>query len=475
MVAEAIRRARVRSTWGDHLLFGPQRDYCLDRSKSKLGLCSRRAGKTTGNAWMLVDEAQHRPRAPLPYVTLTRKSQSARAMWSELDRLNDEHKLGAHLNHIEKVFTLPNKAYIFIAGADDARTIERLRGDKAPGIVVDEAQAFGPRLQGLIEDVLEPSTADYDGWIALSGTPGRVCAGYFHDACTGKVPGWDIHRWTILDNPHIPHAADWLARLRAKRQWEENHPTYLREWRGIWVDDPNGTVYRMAPGTLIQELPKASDWRYVLGIDVGYTDACAFAVLAWSLELRKTVVVECWSRSEMTPSDVAETVAEMRTRYDFDVIVVDPGGGGKGYGEEMRQRHQIPTKTAQKAPGYKIPFIDFLNGELRAGHLQAVGPKCEQLIHEWRELPWNEDRTKEDRSLVSNHCADATLYAWRECKAWLPREREATPELLSDQLLGPRPAPGPDDMARYWEEREQRMEQERRDPWGLEAPPDDWA
>lgn len=466
--AELQRRASVKSTWGPQLLYEPaQRAFGLDPAKFKVGLCSRRAGKTTADAWMLLNEGLKHERVGCPYVTLTRTSQAARAMWSELDRLNDVHRLGAHMDKIRLVMTLPNKAYVFIAGADDERTVQRLRGDKAPGIVVDEAQGFGARLQGLVMDALAPSLVDMDGWIAVTGTPGLVPAGFWWQISTGQLPGWSMHRWTCRDNPYMPHASKWLEDFRQKMGWGLDHPTYLREWCAEWVDDPNGLVFRLPHGGRLSEVPEASDWRWVLGVDVGFSGGTAFAVLSWSSELGITVVRECWRKTGMTPSDVAETIHKFRERHDFDRIVLDCDGQGKGYLEEMVQRHGLPLFPAQKRK--RRHFIDHLNGELSAGKLKAYMPECKQLVEdEWDLLPWNADRSDVDNRVVPDHCADAVLYGWRECRPWLPRETSGLQETGAHPLLGPRPHLGQETMREYWAKRLADIDRYNEDPLGLE-------
>lgn len=489
--SEVIRRAHTKSTWGPQLLYEPaQRAFGLDPAKFKAGLCSRRSGKTTADAWLALDTAQRHPRVGVPYVTLTRTSQAARAMWSELDRLNDEHRLGAHMDRVRLVMTLPNKAYIFIAGADDARTIERLRGDKAPGIIVDEAQGFGDRLEGLVLGTLLPSLIDLDGWLVMTGTPGAVCAGFFWKVTTGKVPGWSVHRWNCLANPHIqkgdpngppvvlvdginPKAEAWLAELRQTMGWSVDHPDYVREWLGEWVDDPNALVYRMPDSGRLHEMPVASDWHYVLGLDIGYTDSCAFTVLAWSEQLHMTVIVSSWRKPEMLPTDVVAVVKELDAQYGLDRIVIDPGGGGKGYGEEMRQRHGLPVIVAQKRK--KVGYISHMNGEMQAGMLKVLMPTSRQLVEEeWDLLPWNADRSDVDDRVVPDHCADSALYGWRECKAWLPRGEEAPPPTGPDPHLGPRPAPQqPDEMKAMWARKVEEHRRQEEDPWALNEPPVD--
>jgi hypothetical protein len=60
-------------------------------------------------------------------------------------------------------------------GCKDETEAEKIRGiDPAPRLVVlDEAQAFKPYVQSLVEDALEPMLIETKGTMVLIGTPRR--------------------------------------------------------------------------------------------------------------------------------------------------------------------------------------------------------------------------------------------------------------------------------------------------------------
>jgi hypothetical protein len=180
--------------------------------------------------------------------------------------------------------THPNGAKLRLLGADMTNFIKRLKGRKYPGAAVDEAQDFGPHLQSLIDDVLTPSISDYtDGWIALTGTPGPVPNGYFFEITEKHRFGYSFHGWTLLDNPHMPDPQSFLKDLLKKREWESNHPTYLREYCNRWVLDVESLWVRYKESkNNYHELDSTKTWNYILGVDLGFKDSDALAVLAWS-------------------------------------------------------------------------------------------------------------------------------------------------------------------------------------------------
>lgn len=420
IIEEAAKRAAKRKSLDpESLLFGPQKKFVEDMSRNKVAVCSRRAGKSYSIAFMLLTHAMKHERSINPYITLTRDS-GKDILWPALHDLNDKLSLKLRFRENTGDIILPNKSKIIIRGADDRRQIEKLRGPKYPIAVVDEAQGFPHFLHDLIEDVLEPATLDYDGQIVVTGTPNSACAGAFYELTT-QSEGWSVHSWTLRENPHIPGVEDWLERKRKQKGWDDNHPTYLREYCGVWIRDASCLVFEYSPKlNLISEVPfeEADDWAFVLGIDLGFNDPTAFVVMAYSQDIRQAFVVESYKESGLIPSAVAARVESFLERYPFTRIVADTGGFGKGYAEEMKKRFAIPVVAAQK--NNKQSYIELINGDFRTGGLQVCGDSNTALLEEVSLLQWDLDRMERgkmimDRRRFQNHLCDAMLYAWREC------------------------------------------------------------
>jgi hypothetical protein len=192
----------------------------------------------------------------------------------------------------------------------------------------------------------------------------------------------------------------------------------LRE--GLWVRDDNGLVYRMSDKTVLEGFPETNS--HILAIDFGFKDSTAFVIYGMRDHDSATYILNSFKRQGMTPSQVAELVAELDDRYKFDSIVGDPGGLGKGYIEEGKQRFGLPMKIAEKRN--KRGYIDLLNGDL-ARHQLLICPGNEALVSEMAELPWNHDRSLPEHGF-EDHLCDAMLYGWRECRSYLNQPREAS-------------------------------------------------
>lgn len=444
LVAEAEKRAKVKGSLDySQLLFGPQRAFVEDTAHWVLAWCSRRAGKSWGVATKMLKVAFDYPGSTVLYVTNTRR-QAKRIMW-DLTLIPMMRSLGIdyHPNQNELQITLANGSRILLGGANDASEIETYRGIKTPLVVIDEAQSFRSYLFTLIDEILDPATLDYDGQVYMTGTPNAACFGYFHDACHGleDAEGWSKHSWTLLQNPHLKNPTEFLRRKRETQNLREDSPRYRREYMGEWVRDAEGMVFRIDNENIIQSVPEWDDASYVLGMDLGFVDETAFVVIAYSIRAGKLCVVDSWSRTGMTPSDVAEEVTDLQERYEFEAMVADTGGLGKAYAEEMIQRWALPIEAAEKRQ--KAAAIEMLNADLDSRAMLLCEPTNTALIHDARRLQWNYDKLARDKAKwgglkdrqrleiddrTPDHLTDAWLYAYRRCAHYLHQESALGPE-----------------------------------------------
>jgi hypothetical protein len=427
-------------------LFEEQLAFINDPASFKTALCSRRAGKTYASCYYLIETASKYPDSLSAYIGLTRSS-AKRLMWTELKKANRKYHIGMTFNNSELICTFPNGSQIVLTGANDEADIDKLRGSAYRLVILDEAASFGAHMEELVEEVLEPALIDHNGVLAMIGTPNAACAGMFFKATTDPRFGYSNHGWTILDNPHIPHAQEWLDKRMNQKGWDANHPVYLREWKGQWIRSDDSLVYKYNPDrNFYTELPHHEhDFDYILGVDLGYEDATAFVIGAYSRDLPHFYVVDCYKQTKMLPSEIAERIQAYNEQYRFTSIVADTGGLGKSIVEEFRQRWALSIRAAEKRN--KDSYIELMNSDLACGHIQVQ--KESPVVEEWKLLQWDEDRRKED-SRFENHLSDACLYAWRESKHYTftpelaPPER-GTPEFY-EALEG-----------RIWESREKEL------------------
>lgn len=410
-------------------LFRQQVNFINDKSKLKAALCSRRAGKTHMACSYAVAEALKHPNCTVPYVALTR-GHAKRIAWKTLLEETRPYLKGEP-NLTELRITLLNGSDIFLAGANDEATAEVFRGQKFPLVILDECASFRSHFKEMVEEVIEPALIDYNGTLAMIGTPSARPTGLFWEATTRSDSPYSLHRWTILDNPFIPHARDWLADRMRERQWTEDTPAYRREWLGEWCGSTDSQVYSFTrEKNLAKGIPHKLD--YILGIDLGYDDETAFVIVGYKPDDPHLYVVETYAKSEMTITDIVRKIDELTSRYkSFVRIVADTGGLGKQIAAEIRKRYGIAVFPAEKTQ--KAEFIQLVNDDFRTSKIK-VNPIEINFIEEITALQWDEE--KEGRFIedprFANHRCDAFLYAWRESCHYLQKTPTPGPEINSD-------------------------------------------
>lgn len=400
--------------------FPAQNNFILDKSAFVDAQCSRRAGKSSGLAIRFFNTMNKYPGATCRYLALT--GDSARdIMWPVLEELDDKYKIGLKFTPSKLTVTNPAGGKLRLYGADMKNFVRRLRGNKSPGTAVDEAQEFGTHLEYLIDDILTPMMVDFpDAWLALTGTPGPVPIGYFFDVTNKRRHGFSHHEWDLLANPYLPDAEGFIKRLIEQKKWEVNHPTLLREWRNKWVLDLESLWIRYKSDVNdFTDLPNhIRSWNYILGIDIGWRDADAFAVLAWSEHTPATYLLEEIVTTKQDITGLRNQIEILRKQYSFHKMVIDTGGLGKKIAEELKSRYGVPLEAADKQR--KQENAEILNDSLRLGNFKARANSRFAQDSYLIQIDW--DKSTPDRIIVKkkphSDIIDAVLYGFKESPAY---------------------------------------------------------
>jgi hypothetical protein len=420
----------------EKVCFDKQLEFIGDQSDYIIGVTSRRAGKTTACAFHLLHTALNNPNSLSVYITLARTNAKG-IIWPVLHELNRTYKLGGVANESDLIFRFPNGSRIWASGAATSVEIDRFRGHAFRLVYIDEAQSFGNHLSPLIDDVLRFAVMDYRGQIRMIGTPGPVPVGFYHDVWSGKTKGWSKHHWTVFDNPYIQEkrgqsAEEYLKEELEKRGLTEQDPTIQREVFGQFVVDSSKLVihyeasradYRILPGGL----------TFIFGIDLGFEDADAIAVIGFEANSATTYLVDELIIHKQGFSELVEGIQTLSKRYQPVKMMIDEGGLGKKMAEEMRRRYLIPVQPAEKAR--KFENIEILNDCLRTGRFLAK--KDSRFASDAMLLEWDFDKMRPDKKVVSDRfhsdIIDAVLYGFKESPAysWQPepiKPKIGTPE-----------------------------------------------
>lgn len=405
-------------------LFDKQLAFVQDANPFKTAVCSRRSGKTISCAADLIDTAINNINVVVLYITLS-ASNAKKLIWPEFKKINENHKLGGITNEVELSITFQNGSIIYLSGAKDKSEIEKFRGLPIKKCYIDECQSFKAYIRDLIDDIIEPALLDHAGTLCLIGTPGPVPTGYFHE-CSQLNTAWSNHHWTFFDNFKLPAIVkdgkthqQLLDRVLKRRGLTVDHPSIQREYFGKWILDSDSLLLKyQRDKNDFDTLPIAMKWNYILGVDIGFKDADALAVLAWSEASPTTYLIEELVTPKQGITELVEQIQSLRKKYDFHKIVMDMGGLGKKIGEEIIRRYQIPVEAADKVR--KMENLELLDDSLRTGRFKAK--HSSRFTQDTYLVEVDRDKSRPDRIVVSSSyhsdIIDAVLYAFKFSPAY---------------------------------------------------------
>jgi hypothetical protein len=462
-------RVRAKKILDDLRRTNPKQAALVTDPNSHIAaLCPRRAGKTYGGVAMAMVVGEAAPGSITLVISLNSK-QLRRLYWrgapAGIFTFNRNYNLGLKTNDTHLRWEHENGSTGYLMGVDGDEEVESIRGLEADLYLIDESSIIPPgRLHRLITEILEPQAASRSGRIVMIGTPGVISTGPFYEATCDKSRSmndegrslptsvlygtkdpfgrdpiehmlWSRHHWTLEDNRARPQ--QWVAAVRKKkaRAWADDHPTWLREYLGLWTESVDGLVYRYAlekgsgtvtwvpapeKGNPAGLPPEGAPWRFVGGLDLGFEAPTAFVLAAYSRRTREFRHVTDWSYAKLHPSEIAEKISESSERYGRpEVIYCDAGNLGRMILETLKDEYGIPVERAQKRD--KHDWISLANEGFARGEIKIIESTLlsEQLISDVWDLGDDsvEDLARvnklvEDKSVPNDSC-DAFLYALR--------------------------------------------------------------
>lgn len=472
-----------------------QREFLTSKAKKKATRKTRRAGATTGGCREIFCRALELDGYRATYINATRIEARQLAWESDtqgglIDLLREYGKdvsrggttvydvcgVEVLVREAELALVFSNGSRLDLFGADDERSLNKLRGRAKHLFWIDEAQKFR-FLDKFYKAVISPALADFDhmpggGECWMTGTPDRDCSGFFFDVTRDDAPGldgWEVHTLNVTMNPCFGATPEerWERTAGAAMRengWKDDDPDLLREWFARWVRTDARFVYaansvpihellyapeRFMPDgfpdvlAAMRDLPgflEGREYFLAMGNDLG---TYAFSLRAWSLHDPNLYEVASYKRRGLDYDDMIACIISVRDLVNISVLVADAGGGGKqavmGWSKKIVDRYGLPIIEATKTN--KHTAIDVYNNDLRKGRLKyrgtpdAPSPLLHELLtHRWLPTRSATGKMVEDPS-TDNHCCDADLYAHRESYHHRFREQPLQPEPGSAESL----------------------------------------
>lgn len=423
LLLECASRVRPKVDWTNPA-FPAQNRFLQDPSRFKAAQCTRRAGKSYGVGLMLFEAAYTQSGVSVLYLAKTRDSAKRIMLKDILSKINREKNIRAVLNLTELSLTLPNGSVIYLLGGDaNPEEKNKFLGQKFKLVVIDEAAFWEQDLEQMVYEVLAPATIDLQGQIVMVSTTSDIVKGLYYEVTNGLRPEWSVHKWDTSDNPFMrtswKREIETLTRSNPKIRLTAG---FRRMYLNEWVVDDKARVYAFHKSRdLISKIPSAKGQpTFILGIDLGWTDATAFVVTVSFEHDPKLYVVDSHKKSKMIVSDVASWILDAQQLYAQDMLlVVDPGS--KQVIEDLRSRYGLNLRDASKSN--KNAQIEMLNSDLLTEQVKIVDNAANQaLVSELETLTWDARRMqigiKREDPKAENHLCDAFLYAYRFSKSF---------------------------------------------------------
>jgi len=318
-------------------------------------------------------------------------------------------------------FALPSGGTVKCMGMSTQREAEKVRGYTPPFVTVEECGTYKPELLKFgLESCITPAQSKWyragGRGCALIGTPGLTIQDYWHELCQGQH-GASVHHATMLDNPHVPNAREFMAKVLRDNAWTEASPRFRREFLGQFCAESDSMCYASAWDQVVLPQEAAPEAGYtILGLDLGATRSpSAWVVMRITRELVDgeltwiTHIIHAEKALTLTVHDVAAKTGSLRKRFGIQHMRGDSAGLGAMTLETLRTKFiGVPVENAEK-PGQKLARIWLLASMLQR-RVMRVYEGARPLIDELLTVPWNDEHDDHHESFP-DHACDAAHYA----------------------------------------------------------------
>lgn len=376
-----------------------KRSLIESRAKINIWEGAVRSGKTYASLWRFLEELIHGK--PGEYAIISRTYDSFKR--NILPLLYQLIGIDARYYAGKREMNIWGKT-CHIIGADDQRAEHKVRGPTFMGAYVDEITIIPESVFKMLVSRCAMGGARIFG----TTNPDSPFHWLKKDYLDGNP---DVMSWQfrLEDNPELTDEERAYLRRQYKGLW------YQRFIEGKWVQ-AEGSIYDFFDESLhcIDFAPPQAK-EYVVGVDYGTTNPCAFVLVGFNPERFPNLWVEKeyyydsrkWQRQK-TDLEYALDLASFVKGYNTRGIYIDPSAAS--FKLELL-RHGM--QNVFDAENEVIDGIRFVSKLLNQGTLK-ITRGCPHLVKEFTSYVWDEKslRTGIDKPLKENdHALDALRYA----------------------------------------------------------------
>lgn len=424
---------------------------------------ARRTGKTFVLFLIAVEDASRLRKARFNVAAATKES-LREFIWPALDLILETcpQDLRPHIQESRGRVTFKRSgSVIVLAGCNDKRSVERLRGPRSNGNIIEEMGAIpdDPGLRYILQSVLNPQLMTTGGWTLMATTPPKSAG---HAAAMivlhAEASGTYDH-CTLYDNPRLTpeliaaYLESDAGLLGYTVEEYKASVAFRREWLAIIETDP---TYAVLP-TFTHERAKrivteATDTpvfmdRYT-AMDPGFSpDWTGILYAAWSFQHQRLRIMGERVMRRMGTPELAEAIKEDEARL-----------WGRHKPFFRTSDNNWPILLRDLSMQFALTFHATEKDQLRvaiadvnrwiANGTISIDPSCTMLKAQMIAATWNRQGTEFERTEEFGHfdLVAALIYLVRNV---LPNINRVPPHYgLSEEkyFLRPEP-PSPQDAA----------------------------
>ncbi len=372
--------------------------------------CARRIGKSYALAVIMVETALKNPGGRINYAAPTGK-QARDCLNPAISLITADAPADCKPEFEQQAsqWTFPNGAYIVMAGCEDVKKADRLRGSAAVLNVVDEA-GFIPGLKYVLASILNPQTMSTGGQTLLASTPPLSVGHEFVDiARSAEKNGNYLHR-TINDCPRYTaqrvaaYIEDEASLLGLTASEFKETTTYAREWLAEFVSEQTRAVipeWRHKCGDVVKEFERPEFYDTYESLDIGFRDGSGVVFGYLDYFTKRFHVEDEVLLHRQTTRQLADAIRAKEAQLwpqgkRVYKRIADGAGNGKQVIADLHAEHNlgfVPTKKDD----LKELMVDRLRRMISTNQL-IIHPRCVTLIRQLRDTVWNEQRTSYERN-----------------------------------------------------------------------------
>lgn len=381
---------------------------------------ARRTGKTFLLLLIAVEECIRHPGHRYNVAAATKESLKG-FIWPALEQIftdcPEEFRPLMREQRGTVEFRKTSKSTIVLAGCNDARSVERLRGPRSNGNIIEEMGAIPdkPGLRYLLTSILNPQTMTTGGWTLQATTPPKS-AGHAsaHIVLMAEANGTYSH-CTLYDNPRLTpetiraYLESDASALGMTVEEYKASADFRREWLAIIETDPTFAVLprftpeRRAKVVCDEQTGSPVFWDGYDSMDIGFSpDWTGLLYARWDFTRQKLRIVGERLMRRMGTPELAEAV-----KADEANVF----GKRKPFLRVSDNNNPILLKDL--ATQFDLLWVETAKDNLRAAVADVnrwiadgtieIDPACKQLIAQMTAATWNAKGKEFERSEEFGH------------------------------------------------------------------------